>query len=120
MHGDKISSYFTSIKIKVVFVTQENILSVQEVDEDGNGDDDSDDNDSQGLWLRRRRLDGALNRVPMGFYAKIWKILENCQAIVIQGKVLGTQLTQEVQLNVIIVFQTCLTVTRREPSCLGH
>jgi hypothetical protein len=54
----------------------------------------------------------------MGFYAKIWKILENCQAIVIQGKVLGTQLTQEVQLNVIIVLQTCLTVTRREPSCL--
>lgn len=75
--------------------TFENMLSVHDVDEDGNGDDDSDDSDSQGLWLRRRRLDGALNRVPMGFYAKIWKILENCQAIVIQGKVLGTQLTQE-------------------------
>jgi hypothetical protein len=51
---------------------------------------------AKGLWLRRRRLDGALNRVPMGFYAKIWKILENCQALVIQGKVLGNQLTQEV------------------------
>ena len=75
---------------------QGNMLTVQEAEEDGNGDDDSDDNDSQGLWLRRRRLDGALNRVPMGFYAKIWKILENCQALVIQGKVLGNQLTQEV------------------------
>lgn len=57
---------------------------------------------------RRRRLDGALNRVPMGFYAKIWKILETCQAIVIQGKVLGTQLTQEVsklyfQIKVYVV-----------------
>uniref|UniRef100_A0A3Q2X9X9 Phosphorylase b kinase regulatory subunit n=1 Tax=Haplochromis burtoni TaxID=8153 RepID=A0A3Q2X9X9_HAPBU len=27
-------------------------------------------------WLRRRRLDGALNRVPVGFYQKVWKILQ--------------------------------------------
>ena len=72
------------------------MLIIHEAEDDANGDDDSDDNDSQGLWLRRRRLDGALNRVPTGFYAKIWNILENCQALVIQGKVLGTQLTQEV------------------------
>uniref|UniRef100_A0A8B9TVB3 Phosphorylase b kinase regulatory subunit n=1 Tax=Anas platyrhynchos TaxID=8839 RepID=A0A8B9TVB3_ANAPL len=30
----------------------------------------------QGQWKRRRRLDGALNRVPMGFYQKVWKILQ--------------------------------------------
>uniref|UniRef100_A0A3Q1GEI3 Phosphorylase b kinase regulatory subunit n=1 Tax=Acanthochromis polyacanthus TaxID=80966 RepID=A0A3Q1GEI3_9TELE len=29
-----------------------------------------------GQWLRRRRLDGALNRVPVGFYTKVWKILQ--------------------------------------------
>uniref|UniRef100_A0A8D2LYY5 Phosphorylase b kinase regulatory subunit n=1 Tax=Varanus komodoensis TaxID=61221 RepID=A0A8D2LYY5_VARKO len=29
----------------------------------------------QGQWQRRRRLDGALNRVPVGFYQKVWKIL---------------------------------------------
>ena len=29
-----------------------------------------------GQWMRRRCLDGALNRVPMDFYPKIWKILE--------------------------------------------
>uniref|UniRef100_A0A3Q3JHP7 Phosphorylase b kinase regulatory subunit n=1 Tax=Monopterus albus TaxID=43700 RepID=A0A3Q3JHP7_MONAL len=29
-----------------------------------------------GQWLRRRRLDGALNRVPVGFYRKVWKILQ--------------------------------------------
>uniref|UniRef100_A0A673WFJ3 Phosphorylase b kinase regulatory subunit n=1 Tax=Salmo trutta TaxID=8032 RepID=A0A673WFJ3_SALTR len=29
-----------------------------------------------GQWLRRRRLDGALNRVPIGFYQKVWKILQ--------------------------------------------
>lgn len=30
----------------------------------------------QGQWLRRRRLDGALNRVPVGFYKKVWRILQ--------------------------------------------
>lgn len=30
----------------------------------------------QGQWLRRRRLDGAINRVPMGFYEKVWKLLQ--------------------------------------------
>uniref|UniRef100_A0A8B9PYB0 Phosphorylase b kinase regulatory subunit n=1 Tax=Apteryx owenii TaxID=8824 RepID=A0A8B9PYB0_APTOW len=30
----------------------------------------------QGQWLRRRRLDGAINRVPVGFYEKVWKILQ--------------------------------------------
>ncbi|XP_065295230.1 probable phosphorylase b kinase regulatory subunit alpha isoform X3 [Dermacentor albipictus] len=32
--------------------------------------------DRQGQWIRRRRLDGALNRVPMGFYPRAWKLLE--------------------------------------------
>lgn len=32
--------------------------------------------DRHGQWLRRRRLDGALNRVPNGFYVKIWNLLE--------------------------------------------
>uniref|UniRef100_A0A8C5JCS3 Phosphorylase b kinase regulatory subunit n=1 Tax=Junco hyemalis TaxID=40217 RepID=A0A8C5JCS3_JUNHY len=30
----------------------------------------------QGQWQRRRRLDGALNRVPVGFYQKVWKVLQ--------------------------------------------
>lgn len=32
--------------------------------------------DRQGQWLRRRRLDGALNRVPREFYPRVWGILE--------------------------------------------
>ena len=36
---------------------------------------DSMDTDRQGQWLRRRRLDGALNRVPVGFYLEIWSVL---------------------------------------------
>ena len=38
--------------------------------------DDIADTDRQGQWLRRRRLDGALNRVPKGFYSNVWSILE--------------------------------------------
>ena len=47
-------------------------------------DDDDDDRSHQfshlrpkvGKWMRRRCLDGALNRVPVDFYPKIWRILE--------------------------------------------
>ena len=31
--------------------------------------------DRQGQWLRRRRLDGSLNRVPVGFYPALWELL---------------------------------------------
>jgi len=36
---------------------------------------DSDANQRDGQWFRRRRLDGSLNRVPVGFYAAIWHAL---------------------------------------------
>lgn len=56
----------------------------------------SDDSfDRQGQWIRRRRLDGALNRVPMGFYPKVWKLLERCVGLSIEGKVLSQHLTRE-------------------------
>ena len=29
-----------------------------------------------GVWIRRRRVDGALNRIPVDFYPKLWKIFE--------------------------------------------
>ena len=47
-------------------------------DEEESGDvKASDDNvHKSGQWMRRRCLDGALNRVPVDFYFKIWKILE--------------------------------------------
>ena len=36
----------------------------------------SHDEEKAGHWIRRRRLDGALNRVPPDFYPKVWHILE--------------------------------------------
>ena len=73
-------------------------INIEEIKEDE--DEDSDDSslgDTHGSWIRRRRLDGALNRVPLGFYEKIYNILESCHAIVIlDDKRLETSLTQAV------------------------
>ena len=46
--------------------------------EEENDDVRASDENAQkaGQWMRRRCLDGALNRVPVDFYFKIWKILE--------------------------------------------
>ncbi|XP_076879483.1 phosphorylase b kinase regulatory subunit alpha, liver isoform isoform X2 [Brachyhypopomus gauderio] len=49
----------------------------------------------QGQWLRRRRLDGAINRVPVGFYQKVWKILQKCHGLSITGYVLPSSTTRE-------------------------
>ncbi|XP_062998053.1 phosphorylase b kinase regulatory subunit alpha, skeletal muscle isoform [Elgaria multicarinata webbii] len=49
----------------------------------------------QGQWQRRRRLDGALNRVPVGFYQKVWKILQKCHGLSIEGFVLPSSTTRE-------------------------
>ncbi|XP_054163933.1 probable phosphorylase b kinase regulatory subunit alpha isoform X2 [Oppia nitens] len=51
--------------------------------------------DRQGQWLRRRRLDGSLNRVPIGFYTRVWSLLEKCHGIAIEGRILMQQLTRE-------------------------
>ena len=61
-----------------------------------------------GTWLRKRRLDGALNRVPKGFYPKVWMILENCRGIQIRGRSLDPFLTQGVsQFYKVLLIQCC-------------
>ncbi|XP_021106169.1 phosphorylase b kinase regulatory subunit alpha, skeletal muscle isoform isoform X5 [Heterocephalus glaber] len=49
----------------------------------------------QGQWQRRRRLDGALNRVPVGFYQKVWKVLQKCHGLSVEGFVLPSSTTKE-------------------------
>ncbi|XP_036858775.1 phosphorylase b kinase regulatory subunit alpha, skeletal muscle isoform isoform X2 [Manis javanica] len=49
----------------------------------------------QGQWHRRRRLDGALNRVPIGFYQKVWKVLQKCHGLSVEGFVLPSSTTRE-------------------------
>ncbi|XP_015608524.1 probable phosphorylase b kinase regulatory subunit alpha isoform X2 [Cephus cinctus] len=67
--------------------------------------------DRQGQWLRRRRLDGALNRVPRDFYPRVWQVLERCQGLVIEGRVLPQNLTQEMtsgELKFALAVETVL------------
>ncbi|CAH1104784.1 unnamed protein product [Psylliodes chrysocephalus] len=67
--------------------------------------------DRQGQWLRRRRLDGALNRVPGDFYSRVWSILEKCHGLDIAGKVLPQTLTQEMtpgELKFALAVETVL------------
>jgi phosphorylase kinase alpha/beta subunit len=37
-------------------------------------------------WLQKRQRDGAINRVPKGFYPNVWKVLEHCKGLVIGDK----------------------------------
>lgn len=73
-------------------------------DENGGGDDDDDGEEVDlsgrfGFWLRRRRIDGALNRVPVGFYERVWRLLHDKakgpQGLGVIGNVISVSLTQE-------------------------
>ncbi len=65
--------------------------------DDNENEDGADSSlDKHGQWIRRRRLDGSLNRVPIGFYSKVWMALERCQGIQIYNYVLTQSLTREV------------------------
>ncbi|XP_071566038.1 probable phosphorylase b kinase regulatory subunit alpha isoform X3 [Temnothorax nylanderi] len=67
--------------------------------------------DRQGQWLRRRRLDGALNRVPRDFYPRVWQVLEKCHGLAIEGRVLPQNLTQEMtsgELKFALAVETVL------------
>ncbi|XP_051800095.1 phosphorylase b kinase regulatory subunit alpha, skeletal muscle isoform isoform X4 [Acanthochromis polyacanthus] len=68
-----------------------------------------------GQWLRRRRLDGALNRVPVGFYTKVWKILQKCHGLSIEGCVLPSSTTREMTPGEIKFSVHVETVLNRVP-----
>ena len=57
----------------LVFCQQKSQIGLLNSDQ-GEGNDI--EPDRQGQWLRRRRLDGALNRVPRDFYPRVWHVLE--------------------------------------------
>lgn len=61
----------------------------------GDAGDDSQVSGRQGQWLRRRRLDGALNRVPVGFYSRVWGVLERCPGVWVGRQCLQQTLTKE-------------------------
>ncbi|KAL3118009.1 hypothetical protein niasHT_005252 [Heterodera trifolii] len=55
-----------------------------------------------GIWLRHRRIDGALNRVPSNFYANLWDTVRMFpHGISVDGIILSYGLTQEMTRNEI-------------------
>ncbi len=37
-------------------------------------------------WWQQRQRDGAINRVPKGFYPQVWQVLQHCKGLVIGDK----------------------------------
>ncbi|XP_062514475.1 phosphorylase b kinase regulatory subunit alpha, liver isoform-like [Corticium candelabrum] len=62
---------------------------------DSGSDDESPMTSLHGQWIRRRRLDGALNRVPIGFYSNVWRILQRCSGLKLDKHILYSHPTIE-------------------------
>jgi phosphorylase kinase alpha/beta subunit len=58
------------------------ILDVIVIGEAKNGHDKTNGTD----WLRYRQREGSLNRVPPGFYSRVWNLLKHCDGLIIGDK----------------------------------
>ncbi|KNC99179.1 uncharacterized protein SPPG_05434 [Spizellomyces punctatus DAOM BR117] len=71
---------------------------------------------SQGRWLRRRKNDGALNRVPPDFYPKVWNVLSRTEGIVVGKQFLPSNPTvyekTAEELNFALQVESLLDVIR--------
>lgn len=70
---------FSIVSCKSSRVSKKSQIGLGDPDDDPAGMID----DRQGQWLRRRRLDGALNRVPRDFYPRVWTVLERVRGFCI-------------------------------------
>jgi phosphorylase kinase alpha/beta subunit len=57
-------------------VSKANIENILEEEAETEEEQQDEARKQQGQWIRRRRLDGALNRVPRNFYPRVWSVLE--------------------------------------------
>ncbi|XP_072320630.1 phosphorylase b kinase regulatory subunit beta isoform X1 [Eucyclogobius newberryi] len=53
-------------------------------------------------WLERRQIDGSLNRVPLGFYDRVWQILERTPKGILAS---GTHLPQQPTLSDMTMYE---------------
>ncbi|KAI9091438.1 glycosyl hydrolases family 15-domain-containing protein [Phlyctochytrium arcticum] len=71
---------------------------------------------SQGRWLRRRKNDGALNRVPHDFYPKVWNVLSKTEGIIVGRQFLPSNPTvyekTAEELNFALQVESMLDVIR--------
>ncbi|KAK7498731.1 hypothetical protein BaRGS_00010108, partial [Batillaria attramentaria] len=94
-HGKGEASAFARLSKKDKVVSQKDLPLPTSPPGTGDEEDDEASTDRQGQWLRRRRLDGALNRVPIGFYPRIWEVLRRCPGLMIDDTLLPRSLTSE-------------------------
>uniref|UniRef100_A0A8C0UKK9 Phosphorylase b kinase regulatory subunit n=1 Tax=Cyanistes caeruleus TaxID=156563 RepID=A0A8C0UKK9_CYACU len=87
----KLKSEMKQVRVSA----NEHLVCLMGTSSSGSGLGDMSWGDRKGQWLRRRRLDGAINRVPVGFYEKVWKILQKCHGLSIDGYVLPSSTTRE-------------------------
>ena len=71
------------------------------------------DEEKVGHWIRRRRLDGTLNRVPPDFYPKVWHILErvSCPGLSIDWVSLSLSLSLSFSLSFSISLSLSLSLS---------
>lgn len=72
---------FSIVSCKSSRVSKKSQIGI--IDSDMNDDRITEMDDRQGQWLRRRRLDGALNRVPRDFYSRVWTVLERVSFLLV-------------------------------------
>ncbi|XP_047675252.1 phosphorylase b kinase regulatory subunit beta [Tachysurus fulvidraco] len=53
-------------------------------------------------WLNRRQVDGSLNRTPLGFYDRVWQILERTSNGIVVG---GLHLPQQPTLSDMTMYE---------------
>ncbi|XP_053085394.1 phosphorylase b kinase regulatory subunit beta isoform X2 [Pangasianodon hypophthalmus] len=53
-------------------------------------------------WLNRRQIDGSLNRTPLGFYDRVWQILERTSNGIVVG---GLHLPQQPTLSDMTMYE---------------
>ncbi|EYC02723.1 hypothetical protein Y032_0098g3092 [Ancylostoma ceylanicum] len=71
-------------------------LTERETPEDEDDEELAEDDFQFGIWLRHRRIDGALNRVPNNFYAALWDTVNRLpHGVRINDTILHWGLTQE-------------------------
>ena len=86
---------------------------------EGEGQEEEEDSQQEeqreGLWLRRRLLDGSLNRVPPNFYTRMWGLLDRCQGLELGGALLPSALTQEMTSGEMAFHLRCEALLNSVP-----
>ena len=111
--GDQLEGFFQQEETSPMSrLCEYDDVAVDRDDDDDDADDDDDEVDFSGrfgFWLRRRRIDGALNRVPVGFYERVWRLLHDKEkgphGLGLMGNVISESLTQ-VSFGLRLLLQT--------------